>query len=100
MQVPDRNTVYRFTDLNHVFRHSIFGSIFGKAGLRISALKLEGVYIIEMEDGYVQPGISWSVIDGLALAVDVDLLGGPDDSYFSRVCPRTGAGTRGWKYSF
>lgn len=98
VRVPDRNTVYRFTDLNHVFRNSIFG----KADLRLGAfstLKLVGVYNIATEDWYVQPGISWSITDGLALAVDVDLLGGAKDSFFGSFSENRRGHLR-LKYSF
>lgn len=81
IRVPDRGTSYRSTDLNHVFRRSLFG----KADLDLgefSKLTLEGVYNFATEDWYLQPGVSWSFTDGLELLVDIDLLGGPPDSFF------------------
>jgi hypothetical protein len=83
IQIPDRGTSYRASDLNHVFRRSLFG----KADLDLgefSKLTLEGVYNFATEDWYLQPGVSWSFADGLELLVDVDLLGGPPESLFGQ----------------
>ena len=80
VQIPDRNTVYRFTDLDHLFRKSLFA----KADLDLSdfsKLSLAGVYNFETEDWWLQPGASWSIADGLEFRAEIDLLGGPDDSF-------------------
>lgn len=45
-------------------------------------LTLTGVMNFETEDWWVQPGIEWSVNDGVQLDARVDLLSGPDDSLF------------------
>jgi hypothetical protein len=81
VQVPDRGTHYRITDLNHVFRKSLVG----KADLHLgqfATVKLEGVWNVYAGDWWLRPGLFWSVADGLELQLDVDLLGGPDDSFF------------------
>lgn len=81
VRTPDRGAPYRATDLNHVFRKSIFGRL--ELGLdAFSAVDLEGVYDVATDDWYVQPGASWSFADGLELLLDLDLLGGPGDSFF------------------
>lgn len=98
IQVPDRNMTYRFTDLNHVFRQSLFG----KADLDLgefSKLSLAGVYNLETKDWWLQPGASWSITDGLELQVDLDLLGGPADSFFGSFETNRRLHTR-LKYSF
>ncbi|GMQ82623.1 MAG: hypothetical protein BMS9Abin05_2078 [Rhodothermia bacterium] len=81
VQVPDRNTVYRLTDLNHVFRKSLFA----KADINLdefSKVTVSGVYNIETEDWWLQSGANWSIADGLELRANLDLLGGPDGSFF------------------
>ncbi len=81
VQIPDRNTVYRFTDLNHIFRKSLFA----KADMNLddfSKLTLSGIYNIETEDWWLQADVGWSIADGLELQTNLDLLGGPDLSFF------------------
>lgn len=81
VQIPDRNTVFRSTDLDHLFRKSLFAKADFELG-EFSKLSLASVYNLETEDWWLQPGASWSITDGLKLQVDLDLLGGPDDSFF------------------
>lgn len=81
LHLPDRSTVYRFTDLNHLFRRSVFA----RADLALGAFTdfvLDGTYNVATRDWWIQPGLVWSVTDGLALRADLDLTGGPDDAFF------------------
>lgn len=69
----------RATDLNHVFRKSIFGRV--ELGLgAFSSVDGEGVLNVATDDWYLQPGATRFVADGLELLLDLDLLGGPGDS--------------------
>jgi hypothetical protein len=80
-QVPDRNTEYGIFDLRHVFRRSLIGN----ADLDLGAfakLALKGVWNVYAGDWWLQPGFEWSVTDGVQVRAAVDLLGGPDDSFF------------------
>ncbi|MFQ5798063.1 MAG: hypothetical protein ACE5H0_05125 [Bacteroidota bacterium] len=81
VQVPDRNTPYRVTDLNHVFRKSLIGKADLSFG-ELTKLTFEGVFNIENEDWWVRPGLEWSVTDGVKLLAGIDLLGGSADSFF------------------
>ncbi len=81
VQIPDRQMSYRATDLNHVFRKALFG----KADLKwdtYKTLTLEGVYAHSDRSFYLQPGLDWSIADGIVLRVGVDLPGGPASSFF------------------
>lgn len=81
VKVPARNTKYGTTDLNHVLRKSVVG----KADLSIGDYKkvtLEGVLNLDNRDWWIRPGLSWSVTDGVQLLAELDLLGGPRDSFF------------------
>ncbi|MFQ5641488.1 MAG: hypothetical protein ACE5IR_26220, partial [bacterium] len=80
-QLPDRNTVYDIFDLNHVFRQSLLA----KADLGLgdfSKLTVEGAYNFKGDDWWLRPGLEWSLTDGVKLLACVDLLGGPEDSFF------------------
>lgn len=81
VQMPDRNTIYRLTDLNHLFRKSLIA----KADLSLgefAKLTFEGVVNFETDGWWARPGLEWSVTDGVKLLAAADLLGGPDDSFF------------------
>jgi len=81
IQTPDRNTIYRETDLNHLFRKSVIA----KADLSLgefAKLTFEGVGNLATDDWWIRPGLEWSVTDGVKLLTRVDLLGGPKDSFF------------------
>ncbi|NIM50951.1 MAG: hypothetical protein GTN78_24445 [Gemmatimonadales bacterium] len=82
VQVPNRNTVTGgITDLNHVFRKSLFGKVDLSFG-EFTKLTLEGVVNLDSEDWWVRPGFQWSVTDGVQVKAEADLLGGPEDSFF------------------
>lgn len=81
IQIPDRGTEYRIFDLNHIFRKSFFGKADLKLG-EFSRLTFEGVWNIDTEDWWMQPGFEWSITDGVHLLATVDLLDGPQDSFF------------------
>jgi len=98
IQIPDRSTVYGFTDLEHLFRESLFG----KADLsftEFSKVTIEGFYNVETDDWWVRPGAAWSVWDGLEFRIGVDLIGGPGDSYLGSVSNNERLQAR-LKYSF
>ncbi|NIS45509.1 MAG: hypothetical protein GWN61_05650 [candidate division Zixibacteria bacterium] len=98
VQIPDRQTVYRITDLNHVFRKSVMG----KADLSFgeyTKLTFEGIFNVETEDWWVQLGFDKSIVDGLNLFAIVDLLGGPQDSFFGPFIDNHRAQVK-LKYSF
>jgi hypothetical protein len=98
VQVPDRHSTSRDTDLNHVFRKSLFG----KADLELgafSSVKVEGVYNVGTRDWYVRPGGRWSFADGVELLLDLDLLGGRSDTFFGSFGSNSRLHTR-LKYSF
>jgi hypothetical protein len=98
VQIPDRQTVYRITDLNHVFRKSLMG----KADLdfgEYTKLTSEGVFNVETEDWWVQLGLDKSIVDGVNLYAFIDLLGGPQDSFFGPFKDNRRAQVR-LKYSF
>jgi hypothetical protein len=81
VQMPDRNTVYRITDFNHLFRKSLMA----KADLSLGEfvkLTFEGVVNLNTDDWWLRPGMEWSVTDGVKLLATADLLGGPQDSFF------------------
>jgi hypothetical protein len=81
VQVPDRGTTYTTTDLTHVFRESLFGKADFNLG-EFAKVTLEGVWNTYAGDWWLQPGVDWSVTDGVQARVDLDLLGGPDESFF------------------
>jgi len=81
VQVPDRGTVDDLFDLNHVFRKALFAKMDLGLG-EFSGLTIEGVYNFETGDWLVRPSIEWSIMDGLELDLLVDLLGGPEESFF------------------
>ncbi|NOX87989.1 MAG: hypothetical protein GXO77_03115 [Calditrichaeota bacterium] len=81
VQTPNRNTVYRETDLNHLFRKSIIG----KADLSLgdfTKLTVEGVGNLATDDWWIRPGLEWAATDGVKLLITADLLGGVDNSFF------------------
>jgi hypothetical protein len=81
VQVPDRHSAYGLYDFNHIYRKTIMG----KTELRLgtyTTIACLGVYNIWMKDWWVRPTIEWSVTDGVVLRASVDLLGGPDESFF------------------
>jgi hypothetical protein len=81
VHVPDRGTTYTITDLTHVFRKSLFGKADFDVG-EFAKLTFEGVWNTYAGDWWVRPGLDWSVADGVQLRVALDLLGGPNDSFF------------------
>ncbi len=81
VQVPDRHSTLRDTDLNHVFRRSLLGKVDLELG-PFSLVKVEGVYNVGTRNWYVQPGGRWSFADGAELLIDLDLLGGRQDTFF------------------
>ena len=68
-------------DLDHVFRKSIFAKAEVRFG-EYTRVALEGVYNFETRDWLVRPRLDWSILDGLELVGIVDLMGGPDASFF------------------
>lgn len=98
VQIPDRQTVYRITDLNHVFRKSLMG----KADLSFGEYTkfiIEGVFNVDNEDWWVQLGLDESIVDGVNLYALIDLLGGPQDSFFGMFKDNRRAQVK-LKYSF
>lgn len=81
VQIPHRDRAYGLFDLNHVFRRSLFGKTELSLGAFARVL-IEGAYNLATEDWWIRPGFEWSVIDGLELDARIDLLGGPEDSFF------------------
>lgn len=80
-QIPDRDVTIDVMNLNRIFRKSILSRAELSLG-DFAALTLTGVMNFETDDWWLQPGIEWSVTDGVELDARVDLLGGPDDSLF------------------
>ncbi|MHA2284196.1 MAG: DUF1302 family protein [Promethearchaeota archaeon] len=81
VQIPDRNIIYGITDLNHVFRKSLMG----KADLSFgeyTKITFEDIFNVETEDWWVQLGFEKSIVDGVNLYAFIDLLDGPQDSFF------------------
>lgn len=98
VQVPDRNGTYRLTDLNHLFRKSLFAR--ADLGLgEFAKLTLEGVANFATDDWWLRPGFWWSAADALEIVGRVDLLYGPDDSFFGLFRDNRRAQVR-VKYSF
>ncbi|NIM99765.1 MAG: hypothetical protein GTO24_17340 [candidate division Zixibacteria bacterium] len=81
VQVPDRNTVYRITDFNHVYRKTLMSKVDLSLG-NYSKLLFQAVVNFETDDWWLRPGFEWSVADGLELDATLDLLDGPGDSFF------------------
>ncbi len=80
-QVPDRDTDYRITDLNHAFRKTLVGKADLELGQNLK-LTLMGVFNVYSDGWWAQPALEWLVKDGLQLTVLADLLGGPEGSFF------------------
>ncbi len=81
VQIPDRGVTYGILDLNHIFRKTVFAN--ADLGLgEFARLSLAGVVNIDTNDWWLQPGFWWSVADAIEISLRVDLLGGPDDSFF------------------
>ena len=85
--MPDRKTTRGINDLNHVFRKSLIGR--GEFLLGdFTKITLEGVWNIYSRGWWLQPGLEWSVTDGVQILGDLDLLGGPDDSFLGGFEPQ------------
>lgn len=81
LQIPDNNAVYTITDLNHIFQKSFMAKIDYNFTL-FSKVYLQGVYNLDSEDWWFQPGIDWSVMEGVNLTVLFDILGGNENTFF------------------
>ncbi len=80
-QIDGQDETYESTDLNHIFQKSLFGKMELSLGT-FAKVTAQGVYNLESEDWWVQPGLDWDIADGVRLRVGIDLLGGAGDTFF------------------
>ncbi|NOU18589.1 MAG: hypothetical protein HOO91_13620 [Bacteroidales bacterium] len=81
IQTPDRNIDYLVFDYNHLFRKTIMV----KSDINIAEyfkFIINGFYDFKMENWVLQPGIEWSVCDGLKLNIDSNIMDGSSQSVF------------------
>lgn len=81
VQIPGNNAVYSITDLNHIFQKTLMAKLDYNFTL-FSKIYLQGVYNIDSKDWWFQPGVDWSVMDGVNLLVLFDVLGGKNNTFF------------------
>lgn len=72
---------YKQFDVRHLFKNSIMANAEWSFNNGLS-LNIKGVYNINSEDFYFNPEISYTTPGGLKFLASVDLLEGPDASFF------------------